>query len=276
MRRDTVMLLAMFAALVAYFAVFGRFIASDDEAQQARHTQAMATRPFGPAAGGLYITIAPQPSLRAGMQSQGTAFSLDGDRLWLTARHVVEPCLGGARYQGRIGSSPIRQILVSQAHDAALVTTGPAGAVALGLSYAALGRAKDNAGYLVGYPGQSRSLVSGSLIGEGTARQGYRGGVESPVSVYAEVDRIPAGYYGLSGMSGGPMINPEGNVIGVLSAEMPRRGRVVIGRVDDWMANKTRPPKQARTFDGSIDQVWSKAGRSIDDGSIAEIYCSLS
>jgi hypothetical protein len=44
MRRDAIILLALVVGLVAYFALFGRYIQSDDEVLQARHLQAFVPR----------------------------------------------------------------------------------------------------------------------------------------------------------------------------------------------------------------------------------------
>jgi hypothetical protein len=77
-------------------------------------------------------------------------------------------------------------------------------------------------GFPQGQPGEAASRLIGRerLVARG------RYHVEEPVLAWAEVGRT-AGLFGtLAGMSGGPVLDAQGRVIGITVAESARRGRI--------------------------------------------------
>ena len=61
-----------------------------------------------------------------------------------------------------------------------------------------------------------------------------------PIVAWAEIQRQPGNLSALGGLSGGPMLNKYGEVIGVLVAASQRRGRVMTSDLDsiNWLINQ--------------------------------------
>lgn len=155
--------------------------------------------------------------------ASGTAFSIARDGRWVTARHVVEGCrrpalvVGG----GRAVAADVR--LAPRADVAVLITQG--GPPALPVEATAplrRGQRAFHPGFPQGRPGE----VASRLLGRETLKVTGRGARDEPVLAWAEVGRT-AGLNGtLSGLSGAPVLDRQGRVVGVTLAESPRRGRV--------------------------------------------------
>jgi S1-C subfamily serine protease len=155
----------------------------------------------------------------------GTAFAIRGDGWWLTARHVVESCEKVGIVVGRGSAIPALEVRVARFADVALIHTskGP-GPMEMDLdeSRFRLGQTAFHMGYPQGNPGEAASRLIGRerLIARG------RYNLEEPVLAWAEVGRT-AGLFGtLAGMSGGPVLDTHGRVIGITVAESSRRGRI--------------------------------------------------
>lgn len=154
----------------------------------------------------------------------GTAFAINEAGAWLTARHVVDGCtkVGLAVGNGRMVR--VDEVRTSDDTDLALLITDRA-PVALKLD---LDRELHlgEAGYHVGFPqGMSGEAVSvlesrSNLITRG------RYAMEEPVLAWAERGRTEGIEGTLSGMSGGPVFDTDGAVVGITVAESPRRGRI--------------------------------------------------
>ena len=150
----------------------------------------------------------------------GTAFAIDRQGHWLTARHVVEGCR-------RIGlmTGPRRWVKVAEvaSHPRADVSllTADLTATPLPLSDGRLFEGQD--GFHLGYPRGEPGDVYGELLGRVKVRSRR---FTEPGVLWAEIDRQPWNDLPLGGLSGGPVLSPEGAVIGVAIAASPRRGRV--------------------------------------------------
>ena len=85
-----------------------------------------------------------------------------------------------------------------------------------------VGQRAFHVGFPQGRPGEAYSRLIGreNLIGRG------RYNIEEPVLVWAELGRTAGIGDSLAGMSGGPAIDANGQVIGVTVAESTRRGRI--------------------------------------------------
>lgn len=153
--------------------------------------------------------------------SVGTAFAMHEDGLWVTARHVVSDCERLA-LRGRSGWDGVEVAWLHPRADMAIVRSQGAPAH-LALSRNAVNLEQD--GYAVGYPQARPGAVHGHLLGRTRMRSpGLFSGVSSTLA-WAEVDRQPALSGSLGGISGGPLLDEDGRVIGVIVAEVPRRGR---------------------------------------------------
>lgn len=161
----------------------------------------------------------------------GTAFAIDTNGWWVTAKHVVADCtrvgiVVGRRPGGdRPAATEVREIRKSPIADVALLKTDaiPA-ALSLHLEDAQL-RVGQQA-FHIGFPQGRQGEAMSTLIERQTlVAQGRYSGQE-PVLAWAERSRTSGLRGSLSGMSGGPAIDSRGRVIGVTIAESARRGRI--------------------------------------------------
>ena len=239
MRKNFAVVALLVVLLVAYLVLVGQFVPSARAPSPSQRTQQIWPRPQS-----LLFDLAPMPRLNRGEVSQGTAFNIDGAGLWLTARHVVTPCLAG-QFRGEIDGQPITLTTADGHNDVAMVRAGARAIKGMGVHVTYASQQNGTHATIVGFPGSRPAEVAVERIGSGTARS--EGGAEA-ISVWADMGRSPAGDYALSGMSGAPVLDDLDNVVGVLSAEVPRRGRVLVARVGDWIADEGHHIVPARSF----------------------------
>lgn len=155
--------------------------------------------------------------------SQGTAFAIAHDGLWLTAEHVVKGCnlIGLATAPDR--AERVDRVVASAVSDAAIIADGLPSAAALPLASDIPRRGDD--GYHMGFPAGRPAVVHSRFIGEANAVRA--GGAAQPILAWAEIDRMPAFDHTLGGISGGPTLDRMGRVVGINSASSDRRGRVL-------------------------------------------------
>jgi S1-C subfamily serine protease len=160
----------------------------------------------------------------------GTAFAINKSGAWLTARHVVDGCasVGLAVGDGRLVH--VDQVRSSRDSDLALLITDRAPAqISLHLDRELrIGEA----GYHVGFPQGRPGEASSHLIARSRLVTRGRYTTEEQVLAWAESDRSEGIEGTLSGMSGGPVFDKNGVVIGVTLAESPRRGRIYTATPD--------------------------------------------
>ncbi len=155
----------------------------------------------------------------------GTAFAISSDGWWITARHVVDSCEKVGIIVGRGAAVEVRDLRIAQFADLALLKTdsGPAAlALDTGERRLRVGQTAFHVGFPQGRPGEAMSR----LIGRETLVARGRYAFEEPVLAWAEVGRSENLSGSLAGMSGGPALAADGQVIGVTIAESARRGRI--------------------------------------------------
>ena len=172
-----------------------------------------------PSAGNPMITIEAE---RKRGNSTGTAFSIDDDGIWLSARHVTSGCREIWVQTGAQRGQPAIRVYEHPTADVSVVITRR-GSPPLALSAALNNRQEGfHFGYPRGRPGEAHS----QLLGHARLRTvGMRRHVE-PIVAWAELRRNPRDLDALSGMSGGPVLDGKGNSVGITIATSRRRGRV--------------------------------------------------
>ncbi|MGB0906252.1 MAG: S1 family peptidase [Maricaulaceae bacterium] len=153
----------------------------------------------------------------------GTAFSIDENGTWLTARHVVDGCDEVGLNIGR-GQIIAAETSLSQKSDiGVLKTKWHRKAMAHDIANP---RRVGEHGFFIGFPQGRPGEAIGQLIGRNKMRISGRYKTEETVLAWAELGRTRGLKGSLGGMSGGPVLDADGEVIGIVAAESPRRGRI--------------------------------------------------
>lgn len=167
----------------------------------------------------LGVTVEAIPAGKIGL---GTSFPV-GNGLWLTARHVAN---GGCQQVLVVVNRAAMPAQIRYLHpqaDLALLQTQPVAAPILPIATAEL--TEGEPGYSFGFPHDTLGGFSASLMGRSRMQLGGRLQGTAPVLAWAEERRFPDTLEALSGISGGPMLDDSGNVVGIMVAVSARRGR---------------------------------------------------
>ncbi|MBW3618566.1 MAG: serine protease [Proteobacteria bacterium] len=205
-------------------------------------------------------------------QGVGTAFSLDDEGTWLTARHVVDGCtrIGILAGFGRV--APATYAIHPQA-DLAIITTGSAPEplpVDPELTFRR-GQRAFHLGFPQGRPGEATSR----LIGRETLVVTGRGERAEPVIAWAETGRTDGLRGTLAGLSGAPALDSQGRVIGVTVAEAPRRGRIYTTAPETFVeALQQAPPDRFGPGEPiSIENYGRVADALRRERTVAQVLC---
>jgi S1-C subfamily serine protease len=203
----------------------------------------------------------------------GTAFSIDGGGRWLTARHVVDGCAEVA-----IQTGPRRGVRVAgisnhpSADLSVLATRG--GAPPVAISTAPLRREQD--GFHFGFPKGEPGAVHATLLGRQIMRVSGRYSTAEPVIAWAHRRRVPDFGPDLSGMSGGPVLDVQGALIGVVVAGAPRRGRSFSAAPESLRASLSQGAAPAAARDGraiAAENFWVYADELRSRLTVAKVIC---
>lgn len=158
-----------------------------------------------------------------GFTERGTSFYLGND-LWMSARHVVnDECqriimiVGGNNVEAHIK-------YLDENADVAILQASP------GTSVPSLPLEKADAqitdmAYAFGFPQGTLGATSDQFLGRTKLKLGGFLSGTAPVLAWTELERNPSDFDSLAGISGGPVIDTNGYVIGVIVAASTRRGR---------------------------------------------------
>lgn len=153
--------------------------------------------------------------------STGTAFAIEPGGLWLTARHVVQDCPRVA-LRGERGWVRTQIAWMHPRADLALLRT-QGGAEPFALSAEPLVARQEAFG--IGFPQGKPGAVHGRVLGRSQMQAEGRFSGRAPTVTWAELARVPDFSGSLGGISGGPLLDARGNLLGVVVSESPRRGR---------------------------------------------------
>jgi serine protease Do len=153
----------------------------------------------------------------------GTAFSVGESGRWLTARHVVAGCDRVALIVAE-GRGVLARVATDRANDLALLQTD-GGAPGLAVASNPHLESGDRA-FHPGFPGGRPGEATSRLLGIETLPGQRRGERPMNVLAWAQSGRTMGVGGSLAGLSGAPVIDARGMVIGMTLAEQPRRGRI--------------------------------------------------
>jgi serine protease Do len=210
----------------------------------------------------------------------GTAFSVDRRGVWITARHVAsDVCeqlllvVNGRRQPATIA------YLHPQSDLAVLETRDGAPAMPLSTDRPAIGET----GFSFGYPTGVLGATEDTLMGRSRMQFTGRLAGATPTLTWAESRRFPETLETLGGMSGGPMLDQDGRIVGSVVAATTRRGRVHtvapelltgVGRATGLFdpATPLRPVAEIAQEPGELSAI---AAALSQNSRIAKVYCKI-
>ena len=210
----------------------------------------------------ILVDVAPNQS------SMGTAFSINNTGLWLTARHVVDGC---NRVGLRIGSRrtiPVAAQIVQESDLAVLSSDWERKPLPSDLETQ---RQVGEIGYFFGYPQGKPGEVVGSLIARSRMKVRGRYTNDEAVLAWSELGRSQNLTGSLGGLSGAPVLDKDGEIIGVVSAEAPRRGRIYSVAPRYLRGIITAPSKGIEPL--SLETYGVAADKLRRDRRVAQVIC---
>jgi len=199
----------------------------------------------------------------------GTAFAIDDKGTWLTARHVVDSCDTVGLNLGLRRGMKIKAV-VSKDSDAAVLTSSW-GRKPLPTDLNTRRQVGEH-GFFFGFPQGRPGEAVGALLGRHKLIIRGRYNTEEPILAWTELGRTRGLKGSLGGLSGAPVLDKDGEVIGIVAAESPRRGRIYTvapSNVKELIAQANDLP--AEPID--VDSYGMQADDYRRDRRIAQVIC---
>jgi serine protease Do len=211
-------------------------------------------------------------------QYTGTAFSIDERGLWVTARHVTDQCDRLTLLRPFRSPLPVVGLSPHSSADVSLLQT-ESGYEALDVEYAT--PEYNQEGFHFGFPRGEPGSVYSRLIGQKTMKTVGRRTYKETVHVWAEQIRIPDSDESLGGISGGPILNKNGDVVGIHVAGSIRRGRSFSSlpeNIEDLLERSgvsLQPGDEYNIDQNSLTSVgFSRVGDALrSDITVAQVIC---
>lgn len=232
---------------------------------------------IGPGRANDDVIVIEEEERRNRMQYTGTAFSIDGDGLWVTARHVTNDC--DQLLLARPFQRPLRIEAVAQHAnaDVSIIQTSR-GYAALPIEYSA--PVYNQEGFHFGFPRGEPGAVYSRLIGRRTMKTTGANRYKETVHVWAEKIRVPNSDESLGGISGGPILNKQGSVVGIHVAGSLRRGRSfssLPSHIDELLAEHSvelGPALKLVEMSALNSNEFASVGENLRQGlSVAQVVC---
>lgn len=209
--------------------------------------------------------------------STGTAFSIDRNGTWMTARHVVDGCREVFLITAPRRGMKVSRVWIDRRSDLAFLRTRSGRTP---MQFRAEPLAQNLKGFHFGYPKGRPGDVSSVLLGRRRMRVIGRYRTEEPVVAWAETRRIPDTEGHLGGISGGPAVDSQGRIVGVTVAGSKRRGRVYTTAPVAMREALARARLSAQTARGPVMSVnagdFNSVGRRLRRSlTVAQVYCRV-
>jgi len=208
----------------------------------------------------------------------GTAFAVDGAGTYVTARHVIDGCQEVFFVSPHGGLEEVSSFVSERNRDFAIVKARGQNGFHVVLVDEEVPRGSE--GFMMGFPQGDPADVRATVIGRTEMRSTGRYRMREPVIAWVERERRPGFTGSLQGISGGPVFDDAGNVVGTVVAGAPRRGRVYTthphvfdetGLLED--SKRGRTPTLRDGIDGNNYHSIGKALRA--SGAIKQVYCKV-
>jgi hypothetical protein len=217
------------------------------------------------------VNIIETNARRHGQLSSGTAWSVGND-LWASARHVVEDC---ERLQ--FAGGPWRPVTWAGRHRDADVAAVRAGFSRPIVPIAAAAPQPGTPAFAVGYPQRQAGVMHLRLRGVERVKLAGRIGSAAPFRAYVwQVERYPkirGGSETVGGISGGPVIDRNGQAVGVAIFEAPRRqalGSVSLSDLKRTLGPTATPSERAAIDVAAFDAL---GRRLLESGAVIQVLC---
>lgn len=219
------------------------------------------------------LVLEPESEVRA--PGSGTAFSV-GDGVWMTARHVVRDCDGVGFIKNRKLVGIVDRVVDHEVADLSLLYSDFS-AEPLPIATPDQDPQRHEEAFLIGFPGGvPRQFVAAQVEYREIAQHGNRNG-DFPVIVWAERPEPPVGT-DYAGMSGGPAINADGFVVGVLVGSDNALGRIVANVPETLRTMMQEGPgtTPAAALHAPLTHSLAETGNTLRmTNRVVEIYCHV-
>jgi len=221
-----------------------------------------------PELGDVVVALDPQAK-----NSVGTAFAVDSRGTYVTARHVVDGCKQVYLVAGPRQLEPVLSAVSDTHRDFAVLRARALRAQPFALTETSPDRGTN--GYMMGYPQGKPADVRATVFGRTFMRSEGRYQAREAVIAWVERERRPLFDGSLGGISGGPVFNEQGYVIGTVVAGAPRRGRVYtthpqVFRNAGLISDEGKAIQGLRALDFDKSGAALRASRAI-----AQVYCKV-
>lgn len=212
----------------------------------------------------------------------GTAFSI-GNGVWMTARHVVDACDAIVFIDGQTAVGLVDKTVHHPYADLSLLFSDVS-ALAIPIASTASGPDRHAEAYLFGFPGGHPRAFAAALVEARDLNRENPNERAFPILVWAE-QSARSDYVDYGGLSGGPVIDQSGQVIGVSVGADPYLQRVlaaaplllnemVSGRyLDEEQLQSVSEREAVRGLDDTTVGETETALRS--QGRIRQLYCHV-
>lgn len=206
--------------------------------------------------------------------SVGTAFAVDDAGTYVSARHVIEGCDAIALIRSNY-AVPTQLIAKASNRDFAILRSADLQVVPFELSLDAPRRGDD--GYMMGFPQGSPADVRATVIGATVMKSRGRYATRERVIAWVERERRPGFSGSLGGISGGPVFDGNGRIVGTVVAGAPRRGRVYTTNPEVFAEAGLAPQSSSRSVRTNLtaENFDERADRFRADLRIAQVYCAV-
>lgn len=230
---------------------------------------ASARRPFpaGP------LPVYHERAGAAHQSRQGTSFIVDPKGTWATAAHVTDRCAAIRFVVNQRAMPPVTAPAVPLGEDISLITGGVRSPSAFAI--AAEAPRPGAKGYHMGFPMGAPGMVGSRLLGSTLAIR--HAGRRDGVLAWLEDWRTKETTDELDGLSGGPVLNDRGQVVGIVSMASERRGRILTAMpaaVRRWLPPEIGRLSAARALPiGDRRAAVLRFQFWINHGFIRQLYC---